>query len=584
MSNIRVLAIVMLVTSGASCKIDSLPPRTSLDAADTAALYPDSSTLNDRDLAIDIFVADGPGAGGAGSVDAFSGAGGTGGNNTPSGTGGRGGLDVFSATGGTDGPDALSSTGGVNGTGGSLAPPDDASAPGDAPGADAPPDAPMGGSIGTGGVATGGTGATATGGTATGGTVASGGSIGTGGITTGGVTGAGGTTSTGGMAAGGTIATGGITSTGGVTSAGGASGAAGGSGGTTSATPGWTLVGPGRNSSSMGSGYDALNDRMILFGGEDAVVGETTVVWVLGNASGAGGSPTWNQLATTGTPPQARLYDAVLYDSTRKRLIVHGGCPGHCAPGLADTWILSDANGLGNTPQWSHMQPDAPVGRLGHAAGFDEANRRLIVFGGMQGYAGTDRNDTWVMSEDTNGGAVWSQLSPLGTPPAARSLMAYYYNPSSNELVIFGGYTYVQAPTNYTFHNDVWVLSHANGLGGTPAWTQVVPSGEPPAKRSMATMVFDAVSDRALVFGGYNYYLTDHTLGDLWALSHPTGGNGSPQWLSVTPAGAAPAARLGHVAAYAQSTDRMIVTSGGNGDTGTWPGDTWVFQGGRQVQ
>jgi hypothetical protein len=230
------------------------------------------------------------------------------------------------------------------------------------------------------------------------------------------------------------------------------------------------------------------------------------------------------------------------------------------------------------------MLPDAPVGRLGLAAGYDEANRRLIVFGGMQGYAGTDRNDTWVMTEDTNGGAVWSQLSPQGTPPAARSLMAYYYNASSNELVIFGGYTYVQAPTNYIFYNDVWVLSHANGLGGTSAWTQVVPSGGPPSERSLATIVFDGVSDRALMFGGYIYSSDGNALGDLWVLNHPAGANGPPQWLNVSPAGAAPAPRLGHVAAYAPSTDRMIVTSGYTEPANTYPGDTWVFQGGRLVQ
>jgi hypothetical protein len=46
----------------------------------------------------------------------------------------------------------------------------------------------------------------------------------------------------------------------------------------------------------------------------------------------------------------------------------------------------------------------------------------------------------------------------------------------------------------------VWVLSNANGSGGTPAWTQLAPSGSAPSARYNLTAVF--ASGRMIVFDG----------------------------------------------------------------------------------
>jgi len=474
-------------------------------------------------------------------------------------TGGRIGTGGTSATGGTTTAGAVSATGGTITDGGAISTGGASSS---------------GGTTNAGGTQTIG-GATSTGSTSnTGGTTTTtGGAPATGGSATGGTLATGGAPSTGGdQSTGGVVSTGGMTSTGGVA----------GTGGSSQTGPGWVMVGPGLDWVSAGSGYDAQDDRMILFGGESSSSGAHTAgIMVLANASGVGGTPTWIQPATGGTPPQGRIYHSVLYDSTRNRLIVHGGCTGNCGSTLADTWALSNANALGATPQWSRISPDATVTRAAHAAGYDETNQRMIVFGGIQGYAGTDRNDTWVMAEDTNGAATWSQLTPQGTPPAARDSMAYYYDAASNNLIIFGGYTYVQAPTTYVFYNDVWVLSNANGLGAAPAWTRITPTGEPPSACAGATMVYDKTSDRALLFGGSFGDSTGNTtyFGDLWILEHPTGANGTPHWLSVK--GSVPTPRSGHVAAYAPDFDRMIITAGYSPNES--PNDTWVFAGMRQI-
>src|SRR6266849_10609060 len=102
----------------------------------------------------------------------------------------------------------------------------------------------------------------------------------------------------------------------------------------------------------------------------------------------------------------------------------------------------------------------------------------MIVFGGELFSSQTALNDVWVLSHaDGQGGtASWTQLSPSGTPPAARLLHTAVYDAANNLMTVFGGVT-----TNNQTLSDVWVLSHANGLGGTPTWTKLLPSGGPPS-------------------------------------------------------------------------------------------------------
>src|SRR5205807_4899288 len=154
----------------------------------------------------------------------------------------------------------------------------------------------------------------------------------------------------------------------------------------------------------------SVNSKMIVFGGEQPSVNASNDVWVLSNANGVG-TPTWNTLSPTGGPPPARAFHAAVYDAASNRMIVFGGSQ---ASQLSnDVWVLSNANGFGGTP-------------------------------------------------------AWSQIIPVGTPPAARSEHSTVYDAASNRMIVFGG-----GIAGSLWLNDVWVLSNANGLGGIPAWTQL---------------------------------------------------------------------------------------------------------------
>ena len=69
---------------------------------------------------------------------------------------------------------------------------------------------------------------------------------------------------------------------------------------------------------------------------------------------------------------------------------------------------------------------------------------------------------------------------------------------------------------------DVWVLSGANGLAGSPIWDELFPAGgPPPARVAYVTDANDAVSNRLIVFGGFtgpNPLGILEFLNDVWVL------------------------------------------------------------------
>jgi len=322
--------------------------------------------------------------------------------------------------------------------------------------------------------------------------------------------------------------------------------------------------------------YDNSNDRLIFFGGALDVVGyeHLNETWVLSNATSITGSSAWVQLTPAGTTPTARLGHLVAYDPTANRLIVHGGCAGNCWPMLDDTWVLTNANGLGGTPQWIQL-PSAGI-RHGSLVGFDVANNRMIVFGGnTTGIPGSDANDVRVLL-DANGIGTpqWITLEPTGTVPPGIEMPSGAYDPISNRLIVAGGR---QSPSEFVI--DVWVLTNANGLGGTPVWTKLGPVGTPPSRRGGHSVVYDVNSNRIVVFGGILAPGTpDMYTQEAWVLTNANGIGGAPEWLKLDTPGAVPNVRAWHSIGYAGATNRMVMAFGHNAlETPAVFNDAWVL-------
>jgi hypothetical protein len=392
-------------------------------------------------------------------------------------------------------------------------------------------------------------------------------------------------------------------------------------------TPAWTKLSPTGTAPHVRTGhtavYDSSNNRMIVFGGN---YGTTTLgdTWILTFANGLGGAPAWTQLAVSGTAPVVEFHSAVYSQALNNMYVFAGTSSTNKLQTSNHSFTLTAANGLQSGPQWYVAGPPVrysqsafydpsttslfvyagqhtasitysdydrdigvmssnnvdwtklaasgtphPVARFGHTGLYDSASNRMMVFGGSQNGTGPCLNDYWILSNaNTVGGTpTWLTETPSGTAPSPRLRHSSVYDPATNSLIIFGGYDCTS-----TYFNDVWILSNANSVSGTPVWTNIVPLGTPPSARENATGVYDSATNSLILFGGD---AGTPMFNDVWVLSHANGSGGTPAWTQLTVSGTGPTARTGHSAVYDSQNSRMVIYGGWNGTTIL--SDTWIL-------
>ena len=301
----------------------------------------------------------------------------------------------------------------------------------------------------------------------------------------------------------------------------------------------WTKLAPSggtplsRNDHAMA--YDAQAGKIILFGGsnshEPGDISETEQrflnlgdTWAYDPVSNS-----WQELTPSVSPP-ARRGEGLVYDSHRGRVIMFGGIAdgGSDLTRFADTWAYDY-----ETNTWTNLEPsgtvpsrmedfsmaydpksdavylfpglpldagqvwvydpgknewtqrptattDLPKARYSPGVALDEANGRVLVFGGEVGYKdGEDpstafANDTWLYDIAAN---TWSQMGFAGAVPEGRCGPGLAYDPSTSSVIMFGG-----CP------NDPPSLSPNPPLSDT--WEYTLPSG--PITASQTTIATEA--------------------------------------------------------------------------------------------
>jgi Galactose oxidase, central domain len=346
----------------------------------------------------------------------------------------------------------------------------------------------------------------------------------------------------------------------------------------------WTLLFPTKildERAAAAAVYDAPTNSLIVFSGASAstVVND---VMALSNANGIGTSD-WTTVIPNGDPgsPPARTYHSAVYDAAKSRMIVFGGCTftgEFCTAYQNDVWVLSNANGVSGAPAWVQLAPTGtpPAARWGHAAAYDPIKNRMIIYGGDNQLV--TFSDTWVLSNANGlgGTPAWSQLSPSGGPPKGQDSPSVAYDSANNVLIEFAG-------NQQDFGGDtnsVWTLSHANGMGGTPVWKRIVANGAAgsPPKRDGHLAAYDPANNRMMIFGGNANTETGFPqLNDAWVLTNANGIGGKPQWNKLQPAGTKPGGRTAHVGGYDSATNRLIIYGGGSWDADFF--STWVLTG-----
>ncbi len=278
-----------------------------------------------------------------------------------------------------------------------------------------------------------------------------------------------------------------------------------------------------------------MNSRVVPDDGLRIVLAALSVVFALLPAPARGGASDgyWSF-----TPIVTRSSAVACVDSVGDRMLVFGGYDG--------------AGYTNQTMQMSLEHPEqgwkpllhgsvAPSPRVPAAAAWDATHRRWIVFGG--GNEGGSLNDVWVLSLENT--PAWRLLTPLGTPPSARSGAACAYDPKHDRLLVFGG------SSSGTKLGDLWSLS----LSGTPRWDSLVVAGTPPPPRTSAVALFDVKRDRFLIVGGDD---------GVWGGNMPAfalTNDENPTWSTLAVGGGA-TARRSMGACYDWRRDELVLFGG----------------------
>jgi hypothetical protein len=198
-----------------------------------------------------------------------------------------------------------------------------------------------------------------------------------------------------------------------------------------------------------------------------------------------------------------------------------------------------------------------PGVRADHTAIYDSLGKRMILFGGQDGF-NTPYNDVWALNLTPTTAAMttppvnyWTQLSPSGaSPPSPRFGHSAIYDTQNNRMIVFGGFD----ATGYL--NDVYILT----LGGSPAWSPASPGGTAPSKRMGHTAVYDAANQQMVIFGGNDAGApgVPAEKGDTFFLSLPA----NPAQFAWFSGPLGPVQRTEHVAVYDGPRQQMVVFGG----------------------
>ncbi len=198
--------------------------------------------------------------------------------------------------------------------------------------------------------------------------------------------------------------------------------------------------------------YDAESDRMILFGGLDAMAFAADASFVFTNETWAYDfdSNTWTRMDPAVRPPGTN-YHAMVYDAGADRVIV-------AAPAgfenSDDTWLYDY-----NTDTWeARPTAEGPKHHNYSAMIYAAVTGRTILFGEGEPIA---RNDTWAYDFDTN---TWTKLGP-DAPPSKRGWHAMAYSSAAEQVVLFGG-----GSSRTSFTLETWIYDPAANT-----WAQVGP-------------------------------------------------------------------------------------------------------------
>jgi hypothetical protein len=277
-------------------------------------------------------------------------------------------------------------------------------------------------------------------------------------------------------------------------------------------------------------------------------------------------SATWTRIDAPPAPsPTPRYLHSAVFDETRQVLVMFGGLTGvYLNPymeALQDLWEWNPA-----TSTWTNRTPSGskPIARSGAGMVFDPVRNKFVIFGGRS-TTNYDLSDTWEWDPSTG---AFADRSGSGVAPVGRSQHSMVFEKSTGRVLLFGGglvgTDYDGTGVSLAFA-DTWEWDPAAG-----AWSQLAPPTAPSARYD-SVIVWDSKRSRAVLFGGMQKDQADvdgTPMQDTWEWDPEKRG-----WTERQTTGAEPSARYGHAMAYDPVRGLIVVVGGGDSDTGSTSSD-----------
>lgn len=286
------------------------------------------------------------------------------------------------------------------------------------------------------------------------------------------------------------------------------------------------------------TGFPAPPDYYTLYDAAKSVVmfdGMLSTT-ILSNANQTAGVPALSAQSWDGKPRIGLGLDTAggtsgVYDPVSNRVVAFGGTSYWTNDLTNNLRVLSNANGIGDQTYWATPpQSGIPPYVTNHSAVYDSASNRMIVFGGSFGDQSIS-DQLWMLSNANavSGTPAWTQLTPGGDRITGRFGHIAVYDPDLNAMIVYGGHT---APDG-VWTNELWVLRNANGTGGTPGWTRIQPQGDSPTGQVSAAI---DVQHKSVYYLGSQDSAAGPVYNQVWALNYAPSG---PMVTTIAPLAAA---------------------------------------------
>ncbi|MHA2249732.1 MAG: Kelch repeat-containing protein [Candidatus Kariarchaeaceae archaeon] len=236
--------------------------------------------------------------------------------------------------------------------------------------------------------------------------------------------------------------------------------------------------------------YDTESDKSLLFAGWDKSSNPLHKSWVYDYASN-----TWTDKTNSGQP-ETRIGYGGVYDTLNDLIILYGGfkeCLDQHEVSVCYTWDDTYSYDI-DTNDWinksSAIKPP-PLAFMGMT--YDKESKKVIMFGGYSDEL-VSKGETWAYDFETN---LWENMEPL-TSPSARWSTSLTYDTESDRAVLFGGIdTFGNRRYPIGYLNDTWAYDY-----NTNNWTQMFPNISPTPQSSYGHITYVHSIDKIVLYGG----------------------------------------------------------------------------------